>query len=104
MMDLKGKQKRFLRSKANHMRPIFSVGKNGLDQTWLDEVENAVDNRELIKINIQQTADVDVKDVKQFIEENSDIQIVQTIGKTLLLFKESSKENSRKLSVEVSDL
>ncbi|USS86742.1 ribosome assembly RNA-binding protein YhbY [Fructilactobacillus cliffordii] len=103
-MQLTGKQKRFLRSNANQLRPIFSVGKNGLNDVWLKEVAQAVDKRELVKVSIQQSADVAPADVKAFIEANSDIQVVQTIGKTVLLFHESSQPNHRDISHGVYQL
>lgn len=53
-MTLTGKQKRFLRSQANTLSPIFSVGKNGLTTTWLEELVMAIAKRELIKISLQQ--------------------------------------------------
>ncbi len=103
-MKLTGKQKRFLRANANHLRPIFSVGKNGLNELWLNEVNQAVDSRELVKISIQQSADVDTDDVKEFIENNSDISVVQTIGKTVLLFNQSSNSKHRDISNGVFSL
>ena len=103
-MKLTGKQKRFLRANANHLRPIFSVGKNGLNELWLNEVNQAVDSRELVKISIQQSADVDTDDVKEFIENNSDISVVQTIGKTVLLFNQSSNPKYRDISNGVFSL
>ncbi|WP_395318286.1 ribosome assembly RNA-binding protein YhbY [Fructilactobacillus frigidiflavus] len=103
-MKLTGKQKRFLRANANHLRPIFSVGKNGLNEVWLKEVVQAVDSRELVKISIQQSADVDTEDVKAFIEKNSDVNVVQTIGKTVLLFDQSSNPKHRDISNGVFSL
>ncbi|HBF75004.1 MAG TPA: ribosome assembly RNA-binding protein YhbY, partial [Lactobacillus sp.] len=44
-MNLKGKQKRFLRAQAHHLNPIFSVGKNGLNQTWLAQLDGALQKR-----------------------------------------------------------
>ncbi|WP_413627225.1 ribosome assembly RNA-binding protein YhbY [Fructilactobacillus vespulae] len=103
-MKLTGKQKRFLRANANRLRPIFSVGKNGLNDVWLDEVIRAVDKRELVKISIQQSADVDTDDVKSFIENNSEINVVQTIGNTVLLFDQSSNPKYRDISNGVFSL
>ncbi|TPR16883.1 ribosome assembly RNA-binding protein YhbY [Apilactobacillus timberlakei] len=103
-MKLRGKQKRYLRSQANRMKPLFSVGKNGLNEIWLDQILDALQRRELIKINIQQNADESVSDVKTFIEENSDVSVVQTIGKTLLLFMPASKEKFQNYSVEVKNI
>ena len=86
-MNLRGKQKRFLRAQANHLQPLFAVGKNGLTQAWLAQLDGALDKRELIKVSILQNADETTGDVKEFIEQNSDIQVVQEIGRVLVLFK-----------------
>ena len=42
-MKLKGKQKRYLRSQAHGMRPLFHVGKEGLTANWLKQVEDAIE-------------------------------------------------------------
>ena len=90
-MKLRGKQKRYLRSEAHHLKPIFQIGKDGLSEVWLDEVLKALDKRELLKVNILQNSLVEVEEVKEFIENNSDAQVIQTIGNVLVLFKKSCK-------------
>lgn len=103
-MQLRGKQKRYLRAQANHLSPIFSVGKNGLTQAWLDQLDGALDRRELIKVSLQQNTDTTVAETAQFIEDNTDIQVVQKIGRVLLLFKESANEKQRDLSAKVAKI
>lgn len=103
-MNLKGKQKRFLRAQAHHLSPIFSVGKNGLNQTWLAQLDGALQKRELIKINLQQSADETVEEVQAYIEGNSSIQVVQTIGRVLVLFQPASEEKYQDLSLQVEKL
>ena len=103
-MDLRGKQKRYLRARAHSYRPVFSVGKNGLTQAWLDQLDGALNNHELIKINIQQNADETTSDVKEFIEANTKIQVVQTIGRVLVLFKVSDDKDNRAISDEVKSI
>ncbi|MDE1506573.1 ribosome assembly RNA-binding protein YhbY [Ligilactobacillus salivarius] len=103
-MKLRGKQKRYLRSEAHHLKPIFQIGKDGLSEVWLDEVLKALDKRELLKVNILQNSLVEVEDVKEFIENNSDAQVIQTIGNVLVLFKKSNKAENQKISVKVAEL
>ena len=103
-MKLRGKQKRYLRSEAHHLKPIFQIGKDGLSEVWLDEVLKALDKRELLKVNILQNSLVEVGDVKEFIENNSDAQVIQTIGNVLVLFKKSDKAENQKISVKVAEL
>lgn len=103
-MKLRGKQKRYLRSEAHHLKPIFQIGKDGLSEVWLDEVLKVLDKRELLKVNILQNSLVEVEDVKEFIENNSDAQVIQTIGNVLVLFKKSDKAENQKISVKVAEL
>ena len=44
-MKLRGKQKRFLRAQANHLQPIFAVGKEVLTQNWVDQFDGSLDRR-----------------------------------------------------------
>ncbi|HJA74694.1 MAG TPA: ribosome assembly RNA-binding protein YhbY [Candidatus Limosilactobacillus gallistercoris] len=101
-MQLRGKQKRFLRAQANHLQPIFAVGKEGLTKQWLAQLDGALDRRELIKVNILQNADVTTAELKDFIEQHTDIQVVQSIGRVLVLFKVSANKDLRELSNRVA--
>ncbi|MDM8332212.1 MULTISPECIES: ribosome assembly RNA-binding protein YhbY [Limosilactobacillus] len=101
-MQLRGKQKRFLRAQANHLQPIFAVGKEGLTKQWLAQLDGALDRRELIKVNILQNADVTTAELKDFIEQHTDIQVVQSIGRVLVLFKVSANKDLRELSDRVA--
>lgn len=103
-MQLRGKQKRYLRAQANHFQPIFSVGKNGLTPEWLAQLDGALNRRELIKVNILQNSAVTTADVKKFIEEHSDIQVIQTIGRVVVLFKESDQPELRNVSLRVKKI
>ena len=51
-MELRGKQKRFLRSQAHHLQPIFQIGKNGINDAVIVQINEALEKRELIKINL----------------------------------------------------
>ena len=101
---LRGKQKRYLRAHAHVMRPLFSVGKNGLTTVWLDQLTGALEKRELIKINLQQSADVTVAETKAFIEDNTDIQVVQTIGRVLVLYRVAPDADNQKISQIVENM
>ena len=103
-MKLRGKQKRFLRAQANHLQPIFAVGKEGLTQNWVDQLDGALDRRELIKVNILQNSDVTPKEVQHCIESQTEIQVVQIFGRELVLFKVSANKDARELSSRVKKI
>ncbi|KRM57401.1 ribosome assembly RNA-binding protein YhbY [Secundilactobacillus malefermentans] len=103
-MELRGKQKRYLRAQANNLRPLFSVGKNGLTQSWIDQLAGGLEKRELIKINLLQNADATTAEAKSYIEENSNIQVVQVIGRVLVLYLPAKEEEYQKLSSVVEHI
>lgn len=91
-MQLTGKQKRFLRSQAHHLTPIFQVGKDGVNENMVVQVGEALEKRELIKVSVLQNCMEDKEDVVVMLAEGTDASVVQIIGNTIVLYKES-KEN-----------
>lgn len=100
-MELRGKQKRFLRSKAHHLQPIFQIGKGGVSEAMITQIEEALEKRELIKVSLLQNTDEIASDVAGLLEKETGCQVVQVIGRVLVLFKPSSKEKYQQLSKEV---
>ncbi len=86
---LTGKQKRFLRSKAHHIQPIFQVGKGGVNTNLVKQVEEALEARELIKVSVLQNCDEDKDTIASELSKGSRAQLVQVIGSTIVLYKES---------------
>ncbi|RUS48564.1 ribosome assembly RNA-binding protein YhbY [Cohnella sp. AR92] len=91
---LTGKQKRFLRSQAHHLDPIFQVGKGGTNDHLIRHIEEALEVRELIKVNILNNNDDDRYEVAEELSKRSGAELVQVIGKTIVLYKES-KDNKQ---------
>lgn len=89
---LKGKQKRFLRAKAHHLNPIFQVGKGGVNDNMITQIGEALEVRELIKISILQNCEENKDVVAARLAEETGSELVQLIGHTIVLYKES-KEN-----------
>lgn len=100
-MSLRGKQKRFLRSKAHHLQPIFQIGKGGINSAMIVQIEEALEKRELIKVSLLQNTDEIVEEAAQVLEKEIDCEIVQIIGRVIVLYKPSTKEKYQKLSNEV---
>ncbi|WP_223591277.1 ribosome assembly RNA-binding protein YhbY [Neobacillus bataviensis] len=86
---LTGKQKRFLRSKAHHLDPIFQVGKGGVNENMIKQVADALEARELFKVSVLQNCEEDKNIVAEQLAEGAGAEIVQIIGNTIVLYKES---------------
>ncbi|MRH43054.1 ribosome assembly RNA-binding protein YhbY [Aquibacillus halophilus] len=86
---LSGKQKRLLRSKAHHLNPIFQVGKTGINDNMVTQINEALEKRELIKISILQNCMEDKDEIAEQLAVGTQAEIVQIIGNIIVLYKES---------------
>ncbi|RNF40993.1 ribosome assembly RNA-binding protein YhbY [Planococcus salinus] len=96
---LTGKQKRFLRSEAHHLDPIFQVGKGGVNEAMLVQIEEALEKRELVKISILQNNEDDKHEVAEKLAKGTKAELVQLIGHTVVLYKQSV--NNKKIELPV---
>ena len=94
---LTGKQKRHLRSLAHHLNPIFQVGKGGVNDQLIRHIDEAIETRELIKISILNNNMDDRDEVARDLAEGSNSELVQVIGKTIVLYKESREHKQIEL-------
>lgn len=83
---LTGKQKRFLRSQAHHLRPIFQVGKDGVNENMITTINEALEKRELIKVAVLQNCLEETDDVAVALVEGTESELVQVIGHTIVLY------------------
>ncbi|HEM5120636.1 TPA: ribosome assembly RNA-binding protein YhbY [Streptococcus suis] len=102
-MMLTSKQRAFLNSQAHSLKPIIQIGKNGLNDQIKTSVRQALDARELIKVTLLQNTDENIHEVAEILEEIG-VDTVQKIGRILILFKQSSKKENRKISKQVKEI
>lgn len=94
---LTGKQKRFLRSKAHHLEPIFQVGKSGINDNMVQQLVETLEKRELIKIHVLQNNFEDKNELAQNLSEATESDVVQVIGSMIVLYKESQENKQIQL-------
>ncbi|MHA6252179.1 ribosome assembly RNA-binding protein YhbY [Oceanobacillus sp. CAU 1775] len=94
---LTGKQKRFLRAEAHHLKPIFQVGKIGVNENMVSQIADVLEKRELIKISVLQNASEDKDSIATELAEETNAEIVQIIGNNIVLYKESLTNKEIKL-------
>lgn len=91
---LTGKQKRFLRAEAHHLKPIFQVGKVGVNDNMIEQIDDVLEKRELIKVSVLQNCLEDKDVVAEQLTQGAEAELVQVIGNNIVLYKES-KENKQ---------
>ena len=82
----------------------YPNGKNGLNDQIKTSVRQALDARELIKVTLLQNTDENIHEVAEILEEEIGVETVQKIGRILILFKQSSKKENRKISAKVKEI
>jgi len=87
-MSLSAKEKRYLRGLGHHISPVITTGKEGLSESMLSEIHNALDRQELIKIKIGK-GPLDRKDAVEIVRAKIRAEVVQLLGRNILLFRMS---------------
>ena len=90
------KQRAYLKSLAMNIDPILRVGKSSLTPEVTTAVEEAFNTHELIKIAVLQDRDDDPREIANYISERTHSEVVQVIGKKIVLYKEG-KDNNKKI-------
>ena len=89
------KQRAYLKGLAMTMEPIFQVGKNSITPELVGAVSEALAARELIKISVLKNCADDPKELAQILSERTRSQVVQVIGKKIVLYKEGKDKNKK---------
>lgn len=85
------KQRAYLKGLAMTMDPIINVGKNSVTPELIQSIDEAIKKRELIKLSILKNCLDDPKEIANTIAERTKSQVVQVIGKKIVLYKRNNK-------------
>ncbi len=88
------KQRAYLRALSNKLDAIFQVGKNGLNDNLIKQVDDALEARELLKISILETAPDENYSIAKELSFRTDSVLVQVVGNKVTLYR-PKKKNSR---------
>ena len=83
------KQRAYLKGLAMNLDPIFQIGKSSLTPEITEAISEALEARELVKINVLKNYLDDPKEIAQVLAERTHSQVVQVIGKKIVLYRES---------------
>ena len=89
---LKGKERAYLRGLANDLTPIFQIGKNGIEETFLKQVEEALEKRELIKIKVLENSGLETREASDYICSKIGAEGIQAIGSKMVIYRAAKKD------------
>ena len=88
------KQRSFLKALAHDLDPIVYIGKAGVTENVVKEIDTCLEARELVKVKLQEGCSLAPKDVANDLLEPLGAEFVQAIGRKFTLYRES-KENKQ---------
>ena len=86
------KQKCYLRSLAQTIKPVFQIGKDGINENMLRDILAYLNKNEIMKISLLQNCPLTKDEAVEILEE-ADIFVVQKIGRQIVCYKKS--ENAK---------
>jgi RNA-binding protein len=93
------KQRAALKGLAMTMDPILQIGKSTLTPEICAAAEEAIEARELIKISVLNNCTDDPKSMAQELADATGSEVVQVIGKKIVLYRQARKPENRKIKI-----
>lgn len=81
-----------LRGIAMNIQPSTQIGKNGISDTLIKQIDEQLESRELIKISVLKNADISARDIAEELEEATSSEVVQVLGSKITLYRLSNKK------------
>lgn len=85
------KQRSYLKGLAMNIEPIFQIGKSSITPEYTNAIREAFNTKELIKISVLKNCLDDPKEIAIVLADRTGSQVVQVIGKKIVLYKPDDK-------------
>lgn len=91
-MKLSSKQRAFLKKEASGIEPMMRIGKDGVNENVIKSLEDLFRKREIVKVKMLQNSDEEINEIAKILGKGVNAEIVHTMGKTILFYKENDKK------------
>jgi RNA-binding protein len=94
---LNSKQIKYLKGLANPLQAKYQLGKNLISENNIDLLDKALKKNELIKVSLMKGFDQDINEAAQELALNLNAEVVQVIGKVIVLFRKNLNNAESKI-------
>ena len=91
------KQRAYLRSLSTNLETIFQIGKGGINDNMTEQISNALEARELIKLRVLDNSGYSAKEAAENLAKVCNADVVTVVGTRFVLYRES--ENKKKIEL-----
>lgn len=99
-MALNSKQRKKLRSMANTLNDLLIVGKANVNESVTTQAENLLEAHELIKCKVLESSELTAREAADALVETTGAECVQVIGRKFVLYRETSRDDVKKISLD----
>ena len=93
------KQRAYLKSLAMNIEPVYNIGKARITPEFTEGINEVIEARELIKISVLKNCADDPKELAQILAERTGAEVVQVIGKKIVLYRQAKNKEKRKIEL-----
>ena len=96
-----GKERAAFRAQANHLEPLFQVGKGGMSDALIKQTDDALRARELIKVKVLlESSPITPRETADELAKATGAEVIQVIGGVIVLYRESPELKEKPLQKE----
>ena len=96
-----GKERAAFRAQANHLEPLFQVGKGGMSDALIKQTDDALRARELIKVKVLlESSPITPRETADELATATGAEVIQVIGGVIVLYRESPELKEKTLQKE----
>ena len=88
---LTSNQRAYLKGLAMNIDPVYQVGKSSITPELIAGVSEVIEKRELVKISVLKNCSDDPSEIAGILSERTKSEIVQVIGKKIVLYRPAKK-------------
>jgi RNA-binding protein len=92
-MPLTQEQRKQFKAIGHHLKPVLMIAENGLSEGVMAELDRALNDHELIKIQVRIAEREDRRAIIEALCKAGSCELVQSIGKVALVYRKNPKPN-----------
>ena len=94
-MVMTSKQRAYLKGLAMDLEATFQIGKASLTPEFVETITEGFNKKELLKVSVLKNCADDPREIAEMLAERTRSQVVQVIGKKIVLYKEGKDEKKK---------
>ncbi len=89
---LTGKQRSYLKALANPLKPVIQLGKEGITDAFINQVDETIEKRELLKIHLLESCSLSIDEAADIVAARTKSEFVQSIGRKFVIYRKNKEK------------